>query len=85
MTALISSLESCCRTSQISIVWCWCEGGGTLFGAEVFMASTFVWAVGCSVRSTDAAWRFVDGCGWSVCGLDGYLSDGGDLLSSCLG
>jgi hypothetical protein len=51
------------------MVWYWCEGGGTVFGAEVLMASTSVWVVGCSVGSAVAAWRFVDGYGWSVCGM----------------
>jgi hypothetical protein len=40
-----------------------------VFGAEVFMASTSVWAVRCSIGSAVVAWRFVDGCGWSVCSM----------------
>jgi hypothetical protein len=40
-----------------------------LFGAEVFMASTTVCVVGCSVGSIVAAWMFVDGCRWSVCDM----------------
>jgi hypothetical protein len=59
-----------------------------VFGAEVFMMSTSTWAVDCSIESAIAAWRFVDGCGWSVCGmcgLGGCLSGGCDLLCGCLG
>jgi hypothetical protein len=40
-----------------------------VFGSKVFLASTSVWVVGCSVGSVGAAWRFVDGCGWSVCSM----------------
>jgi hypothetical protein len=40
-----------------------------VFGAEVFMLSTSVWAVGCSIKSVVAALKFVDGRGWSVCGM----------------
>jgi hypothetical protein len=51
------------------MVWCWCEGGGSLFGAEVFMASTTVCVVSCFVGSIVDAWMFVDGCRWSVCDM----------------
>jgi hypothetical protein len=40
-----------------------------VFGAEVFMASTSVWAVDCSIGSVVAAWKSVDGCEWSVSGM----------------
>jgi hypothetical protein len=40
-----------------------------VFGDEVFMMSTSVWVVGCSVGSIVAVWKFVDGCGWSACGM----------------
>jgi hypothetical protein len=51
------------------MVWCWCRGGYTAFGAEVFMASTSAWVVGCSVGSVVVAWKSIDGYGWSVCGM----------------
>jgi hypothetical protein len=69
MTASISSSKSCCKYSWVLMVWCWCEGEDTVFGAEVFMASTSVWVVRCSIGSAVVAWRFVDGCGWSVCSM----------------
>jgi hypothetical protein len=40
-----------------------------MFGSEVFMASTSVWAVVCSVGSVVASWKFLDGCRWSVSGM----------------
>jgi hypothetical protein len=40
-----------------------------VFGVEVFMASIFVWVVGCSIKYVVTVWRFVDGCRWSVCGM----------------
>jgi hypothetical protein len=40
-----------------------------VFGAEVFNVSTSVWVTGCSVGSVAVVWRFVDGCGCSVCGM----------------
>jgi hypothetical protein len=40
-----------------------------MFGAEVFMVSTSVWDVSCSIGSVVATWKYVDGCEWSVCGM----------------
>jgi hypothetical protein len=66
-------------------------GGGTVFGAEVFITSTSAWPIGCSIGSVVAAWNFVDCCGgggeclWYVSGLDSCLSGGGDFLSGRLG
>jgi hypothetical protein len=51
------------------MVWCWCDGRGMVSGAEVFNVSTSVWVAGCSVGFVAVVWRFVDGCGCSVCGM----------------
>jgi hypothetical protein len=63
--------------------------------AEVFMARSSTWVVGCftgfsgHLASMVATWGFVDGCGWAVwgyvCGLDGCLRSGEDLTSGHLG
>jgi hypothetical protein len=66
MVTSIFASESC-RSTWVSMVWCWCEGGDTVFGAKVFMVSTSVWVVSCFVRSVVATLKFVDSCEWSVC------------------
>jgi hypothetical protein len=40
-----------------------------VFGVEVFNVSTLAWVAGWSVRFVVVVWRFVDGCGCSVCGM----------------
>jgi hypothetical protein len=40
-----------------------------VFATEVFMASTSIWIVGCSVGSVVVVWRFVYGCECSVYGM----------------
>jgi hypothetical protein len=40
-----------------------------MFGAEVFMTSTSTWVVGYFTGSVVVAWKSVDGCRWSICGM----------------
>jgi hypothetical protein len=54
------------------MVWCYCEGGNRVFGAEGFMMNTSAWVVGCSTGSSGllasvvASWGSVDGL-FEVC------------------
>jgi hypothetical protein len=64
MIDLISSSESCCRCSWISMVWWWCGGRSMVFGAEVFKVSTSVWL---SVVLSDL-WLLYGGL-WVVAGV----------------
>jgi hypothetical protein len=64
MVLKVGKLVSCWEDSWVYGVG---GGGGMVFGAEMFRASTSAWAGGCSVRSVGVVWRLADGCRWNVC------------------